>query len=194
MLKASGEEVGLPKNYQGNSEVGHMTIGSGRIIFQSLEKINKSIQDKSFFKIKEFLSVIEKCKKNNKTLHLAGLLQIEGVHSHLDHLLALIDLCKKEKFSNVYIHIFTDGRDAPVLNSLKYIKVLNRKIKETGVGKIVSVSGRYFAMDRNENYLRTKLAYECINEARCEKFNNPANYIKNCHKKRRLMNLLNLLV
>ena len=133
LLKASGEEVGLPKNYQGNSEVGHMTIGSGRIIFQSLEKINKSIQDKSFFKIKELLSVIEKCKKNNKTLHLAGLLQIEGVHSHLDHLLALIDLCKKEKFSNVYIHLFTDGRDAPVLNSLKYIKVLNKKIHFIGI-------------------------------------------------------------
>ncbi len=182
LLKASGEEVGLPKNYQGNSEVGHMTIGSGRIIFQSLEKINRSIKDKSFFRKKEFLSVIEHCKKNNKTLHLAGLLQIEGVHSHLNHLLALLDLCKKEKFFNVCIHIFTDGRDAPVLNSLKYLRTLNKKIKDTGVGKIVSVSGRYFAMDRNENYERTKIVYECISEAKSKKFTNPVDYIKNCHK------------
>ncbi|MDA3803150.1 MAG: 2,3-bisphosphoglycerate-independent phosphoglycerate mutase [Patescibacteria group bacterium] len=183
LLNASGEAVGVPKGYQGNSEVGHMTIGSGRIIFQSLVKINKSIENKKFFKNKAFLEVIDKCKKNNSKLHIAGLLQTQGVHSHIDHLFALLDLCKKEKFYNVLIHVFTDGRDAPVTESLKHVKRLEKKIKEIGFGSIVSVSGRYFAMDRNEKYSRTKKTYDCIVNTKGKKFIDITEYIKNSHSK-----------
>lgn len=183
LLAASGEAVGLPKGYQGNSEVGHMTIGSGRIIFQSLEKINKSIKDGDFFKNQAFLKLINACKKSGKTLHLAGLLQTQGVHSHIDHLFALLDLCKKEKFNNVVIHAFTDGRDAPVHESLKHLKNLKKKIKAIGFAKIVSISGRYYAMDRNERYERTKLTYDCLVSAQGEVFKDAADYIKASHKK-----------
>ncbi len=183
LLKASGEAVGLPYGYQGNSEVGHMTIGSGRIIFQSLEKINKSIKDGDFFKNPAFLKAINSCKKTGKTLHLAGLLQTQGVHSHINHLFALLDLCKKEKFKNVVIHAFTDGRDAPVTESLKHIKNLKKKLKAIGFGKIVSVSGRYFAMDRNERYERTKLVYDLLVSVQGEIFKDAETYVKESHKK-----------
>ena len=182
LLAASGEAVGLPKGYQGNSEVGHMTIGSGRIIFQSLEKINKSIKDGDFFKNQAFLKVINSCKKSNTTLHLAGLLQTQGVHSHINHLFALLDLCKKEKFKDVVIHAFTDGRDAPVTESLKHIKNLKKKLKAIGFGKIVSVSGRYYAMDRNERYERTKLTYDCLVSAQGDVFKDATDYIKASYK------------
>ena len=183
LLAASGEAVGLPKGYQGNSEVGHMTIGSGRIIFQSLEKINKSIKEGDFFKNQAFLKVINSCKKSGKTLHLVGLLQTQGVHSHINHLFALLDLCKREKFKNVVIHAFTDGRDAPVNESLKHLKNLKKKIKAVGFGKVVSVSGRYYAMDRNERYERIKLAYDCLVSAQGEVFAEVESYVKNSHKK-----------
>src|SRR3989338_10659903 len=113
LIRASGEAVGLPKGYQGNSEVGHMTIGSGRIIYQSLPRINKSIESGEFFRNKAFLGAVNNCKKNNTYLHILGLLQDEGVHSHIDHLFALLDLCRKENFKDVYVHAVTDGRDAP---------------------------------------------------------------------------------
>jgi len=182
LLSASGEEVGLPKGYQGNSEVGHMTIGSGRIIFQSLEKINKSIKDGDFFKNSAFLKVINSCKKSGQTLHLAGLLQTQGVHSHIHHLFALLDLCQKEKFKNVVIHAFTDGRDAPVHESLKHLKNLKKKIKELGFGKVVSISGRYYAMDRNERYERTELVYNSLVLAQGEVFKDAEAYVKASHK------------
>lgn len=184
LLKASGEAVGLPDAYQGNSEVGHMTIGSGRIIFQSLARINKSIKDKSFFKNQAFLKIIDSCKKSNKALHLIGLLQTQGVHSHIDHLFALLDLCKQQKFHNVLIHVITDGRDAPVVESLKHLKSLNKKIKDLGFGQIVSVSGRYYAMDRNERYERTKLVYEALISAKGENFKTAIDYVKNSHKQK----------
>ena len=182
LLEASGEAVGLPKGYQGNSEVGHMTIGAGRIIFQSLEKINKSIKDGDFFKNLAFLKVINFCKKSGQTLHLAGLLQTQGVHSHINHLFALLDLCQKEKFKDVVIHAFTDGRDAPVNESLKHLKNLKKKLKSLGFGKIVSVSGRYYAMDRNERYERTELVYNSLVLAQGEVFKDAETYIKNSHK------------
>ena len=184
LLKASGEAVGLPDAYQGNSEVGHMTIGSGRIIFQSLARINKSIKDKSFFKNQAFLKIINSCKKSNKALHLVGLLQTQGVHSHIDHLFALLDLCKQQKFHNVLIHVITDGRDAPVTESLKHLKSLNKKINDIGFGQIVSVSGRYYAMDRNERYERTKLVYEALISAKGEGFKTAVDYVKNSHKQK----------
>ena len=159
LIHASGEWVGLPKGYQGNSEVGHMTIGSGRVIDQSLSRINKSIKDKSFFKNKSFLDAINNCKKNKSSLHIMGLLQEEGVHSHWNHLYALLDLCDKEKFYDVKLHIFTDGRDSPANTGKKRIQNLIKKIK---FGEICSLIGRYYPMDRDRRWERTKLAYDAI--------------------------------
>lgn len=182
LLKASGEAVGLPKGYQGNSEVGHMTIGSGRIIYQSLEKINAAIKKGTFFKIQEFLKAIDNCKKNRTKLHLIGLLQVEGVHAHIDHLFALLDLCKKQKFTDVYIHVITDGRDSPVTDSLKHIKTLNAKLKKLGFGKIATVSGRYYTMDRDKRWERTKQAYDCIIDGQCkETFKDALKQVMACH-------------
>ena len=181
LLDASGEAVGLPKGYQGNSEVGHLTIGSGRIILQSFVRINKSISDKTFFKNKTFLGAIENCRKNNSKLHLIGLLQTEAVHSDIAHLFALLDLCKKEKFYDVYIHVITDGRDAPTNASLGKITKLKKKISELGFGEIVTVSGRYYAMDRDKRWGRTKKAYECIIQGKAKEFVDVTKQIKECH-------------
>ncbi|MFA6269475.1 MAG: 2,3-bisphosphoglycerate-independent phosphoglycerate mutase, partial [archaeon] len=182
LLHCSGLAVGLPKGFQGNSEVGHMTIGSGRIIFQSLAKIDASIQDKSFFKNEAFLSTINNAKKNNSALHLIGLIQVEGVHAHLNHLLALLDLCKKEKFTNVKIHAITDGRDSPVTDSLKNIKIVEDKLKEIGFGEISTISGRFYAMDRDKRWERTEQAYDCIVKAESKiEFTNPIKTIKESH-------------
>ena len=182
LLNASGEAVGLPKGYQGNSEVGHMTIGSGRIMFQSLPKINQAIESGEFFKNKEFVGAINNCKQNNSHLHLIGLLQSEGVHAHEDHLFALLDLCKQENFNEVYIHVITDGRDAPITDSLKHIAKLKQKISEIGFGKIVTVSGRYYAMDRDTRWDRTEKAYNCIINGEGESFLDVEEQIKLCHK------------
>ncbi|MFA5797317.1 MAG: 2,3-bisphosphoglycerate-independent phosphoglycerate mutase [Candidatus Woesearchaeota archaeon] len=182
LLAASGEAVGVPKGYQGNSEVGHMTIGSGRIIFQSLERINKSIKDGDFFSIPEFLDAIKNCKQYNTTLHLIGLLQVEGVHSHRDHLFALLDLCKQEQFTNVVVHVITDGRDSPVTDSLKHIAALEEKFKQIGFGNIATISGRYYTMDRDKRWDRIKEAYECIVNAKgVSVFTDVTAEIKQCH-------------
>jgi 2,3-bisphosphoglycerate-independent phosphoglycerate mutase len=162
LLKASNGSVGLPKGYMGNSEVGHMTIGSGRIVDESLARINKSIKNKSFFKKKEFLEAISNAKKNNSALHIMGLIQEEGVHSHLDHLFALLDLCKQKNFTNVDLHLFTDGRDSPVNKGLTYIKKIQKKLNKLNLGVIQTISGRYYAMDRNKKWQRTKQAYDAI--------------------------------
>ncbi len=182
LLDASGEAVGLPKGYQGNSEVGHMTIGSGRIIFQSLERINYSINTQEFFKNKAFLGAISNCKKNNSTLHIIGLLQTEGVHSHINHLFALLDLCKKQNFKNVKIHVITDGRDSPVTSSLDKLKKLNSKIKKLGFGEIATVSGRFYAMDRDNRWERTKQAYDCIVKGESPEFKDVIIQVKLNHK------------
>ena len=182
LLGASGEAVGLPRGYQGNSEIGHLTIGSGRIILQPMVRINNSIKDGSFFKVPEFLKAIENCKTKKSSLHIIGLLQTQGVHSHINHLFALLDLCKKRNFKNVNIHIITDGRDAPVMESEKHIKSLIGKIKKTGVGKIATISGRYYAMDRDKRWKRTKRAYDCIVEGKGKSFQNALAQIKESHK------------
>ncbi|HNY98013.1 MAG TPA: 2,3-bisphosphoglycerate-independent phosphoglycerate mutase, partial [Candidatus Pacearchaeota archaeon] len=162
LLKADGEAVGLEPGYQGNSEVGHLTIGSGRIIYQPLSRIQNSIRNGSFFSIPEFLEIIEYCRKNSSTLHLLGLLQKEGVHSHLDHLFALLDLCKKKNFQNVVIHAITDGRDAPVQKGIDYLRELEDKLSNLGFGIIATLSGRYYAMDRDYRWERTKSYYDCL--------------------------------
>ena len=146
----------------GNSEVGHMNIGAGRIVYQSLELINSKIKDKSFFDNIELLNVINHVKENNSKLHLIGLLSDGGVHSHINHLFALLDLCKKEKVKEVYIHIFTDGRDVSPTSGIKYIEALEKKMKSIKLGKIASISGRYYGMDRDNRFDRVKKSYDVM--------------------------------
>lgn len=164
LLEASGEYVGLPKGQMGNSEVGHTNIGAGRIVYQSLELINSKIRDKSFFKNEEFLRVINHVKENNSSLHLIGLLSDGGVHSHINHLFSLLELAKKEKLDKVYIHIFTDGRDVSPTSGISYIKALEDKIKKLGIGKIASISGRYYGMDRDNRWDRIEKSYKVLTE------------------------------
>jgi len=165
-LEASGSLVGLPDGQMGNSEVGHMNIGAGRIVYQPLELINSKIRDKSFFENKEILSVFEHVKKNDSKLHIFGLLSDGGVHSHIAQLLAIIDFCKKENISNVYYHVFLDGRDTLPTSALKYLDLLNDKIKESGIGKISTIIGRFYAMDRDNRYERVSIAYDAIVKAK----------------------------
>lgn len=161
-INASGTFVGLPDGQMGNSEVGHLTIGAGRIIYQSLELINRAIKDESFYSNESFLNAIRHAKKNNSKLHIMGLLSDGGVHSHINHIKALLKLCKKEDFSNVYFHIFTDGRDTFKESSISYIDDLNNEINELGIGKICTISGRYYAMDRDKRWDRLKKCYDVI--------------------------------
>ena len=159
---ASGLAVGLPDGQMGNSEVGHMNIGAGRIIYQDLTRITKAIADGDFFKNKVLISAIENCKKNDSDLHLWGLLSDGGVHSHIEHLYGLLELCKKENFDRVYVHAFLDGRDTPPASGKDYIEQLLAKMKEIGVGKIASLSGRYYAMDRDNRWDRVERAYNAL--------------------------------
>lgn len=182
LLEAAGEDVGLPSGYQGNSEVGHLTMGSGRIVKQNLKKINESIEDGGFFKKEEFLKAIYNCKKKETSLHLTGLLQKEGVHAHMKHLFALLDLCKREKFHDVFVHVITDGRDAPVRNAVVYLKELLEKMERVGVGEVATISGRYYAMDRDKRWERTKKAYDAIVEAQAENFEAPLETLEHCYK------------
>ena len=182
LLSAAGRAVGLPPGYIGNSEVGHITLGSGRIILQPFEEINESIRDRSFFKNDAFLSAISNCKKNGSTLHLISILQKEGVHGHLDHLFALLDLCKKQHFYQVYVHALTDGRDSPVTKSVFHVKALIKKFKLLGLGKIATISGRYYGMDRDKRWDRTKLYYDCVVHGICaEEFEDPLAALSQCH-------------
>lgn len=164
-LEASGNDVGLPLNQMGNSEVGHSNIGAGRVVYQSLEFINNKIENKEFFENKELTNTIDYAKKNKTNLHLMGLLSDGGIHSNIFHLFSILDICKQKNFTNVYIHIFTDGRDTKVDSALNYIKMLNDKLNNLGFGKIVSVCGRFYAMDRDNRYDRVKLFYDAVVEA-----------------------------
>ncbi len=159
---ASGLAVGLPDGQMGNSEVGHMNIGAGRIIYQELTRITKSIEDGDFFENEALLAAIKNVKENNSDLHLWGLLSDGGVHSHNTHLYGLLELCKREGVSNVYIHPFFDGRDTPPASGKGYLEELIKKTDEIGVGKVASLSGRYYAMDRDNRWDRVKLAYDSL--------------------------------
>ena len=161
-LEASGQLVGLPKGQMGNSEVGHMNIGAGRIVYQPLELINKSIEDKEIFGNKELLNVMNHVKENNSKLHLMGLISDGGVHSHIDHLMALLDMCKNQGIKKVYLHLFTDGRDVLPQSAYTYIKPVEDKLQELGIGSIATVGGRYYGMDRDNNYDRLKKGYDAI--------------------------------
>lgn len=161
-IRCSGMDVGLPRGQMGNSEVGHTNIGAGRIVYQELTRITKSIEDGDFFDKKEFLDAIENCKNNNSKLHLYGLLSDGGVHSHKTHLYALMELAKRQGLKDVFIHCFFDGRDVPPDSAKGYVEELEAKIKEIGVGRIASVMGRYYAMDRDKRWERVKLAYDAM--------------------------------
>ena len=176
-LEASGISVGLPIGQMGNSEVGHMNIGAGRVVYQPLTMIDKKIEDKSFFDNKKILDVLIHVKKNNSKLHLFGLLSDGGVHAHINHLLALLDMCKENNVSNVYIHICTDGRDVDPKSSYKYITILQDKISELGIGEIASIGGRYYGMDRDNNYDRLFKAYDVIVNGHGDYNNNIKSYL-----------------
>jgi len=168
-LKASGEAVGLPANEVGSTEVGHLNIGAGRIVYQSLPRLNLSIADGSFFKNVEFLNAIKQAKEKNSKLHLIGLLGGGAVHSSAAHLYALLFLCQEQKFNNVFLHIITDGRDSPPKSSEIYLQDLQSRLTQMGIGTIATIMGRYYAMDRDRRWERVEKAYECITQGVGEK-------------------------
>jgi 2,3-bisphosphoglycerate-independent phosphoglycerate mutase len=161
-LVTCGEDVGLPDGQMGNSEVGHLNIGAGRVVYQELQRINVAIRDGSFAKNPVLLQALRKAKTENKKLHLIGLVSDGGVHSHINHLKTIIDCCKSESVANVFVHAFTDGRDTDPKSGIRFIKNLQDHLDATGIGKIASVSGRYYAMDRDKRWERVKLAYEAL--------------------------------
>jgi 2,3-bisphosphoglycerate-independent phosphoglycerate mutase len=182
-LVTCGTEVGLPDGQMGNSEVGHLNLGAGRIVYQDLERINVAIRDKSFFENETILNSINYAKQNNKTLHLLGLVSDGGVHSHINHIKAITTLCATHNFNNVLIHAFTDGRDTDPKSGLGFIKELEEHLQKY-TGKIATLTGRYYAMDRDKRWERVKIAYDAMLHAMGEKTNNfaesiEANYAKN---------------
>ncbi len=160
-LVTCGEEVGLPDGQMGNSEVGHLNLGAGRIVYQELQRINVAIRTGEFAENSQLLGSIRFAKENGKPLHLLGLVSDGGVHSHLNHIKAICDVCKKEGLQEVYIHAFTDGRDTDPKSGLGFLTELQQHLNNS-VGKIASVSGRYYAMDRDKRWERVKLAYDCL--------------------------------
>ena len=161
-LTASGEEVGLPRGEVGNTETGHLNLGAGRVVYQDLLRINMSISDGSFFKNTTLISAIEHAKKNNSNLHLMGLVGTGGVHSSTEHLFALINLCKQQNFSRVFLHLFTDGRDSPPNTAISYLQKVENVLQTTGIGTIASIMGRFWSLDRDFRWERTQTAYRAL--------------------------------
>lgn len=166
VLKASGEAVGLPKGCQGNSEVGHLNLGAGRTVYQMLVRINRAIADGSFSSNPQFRKAIAHCKRTGGTLHLIGLVQDQGVHAHQDHLFALLKLCKQQELDRVAVHFFADGRDTPPKSALKFLQQLEQQLRALRVGFIATISGRYYAMDRDKRWNRIRKAYGAIAHAK----------------------------
>ena len=181
-LITCGEVVGLPDGQMGNSEVGHLNLGAGRIVYQELQRINVAIHDGSFAKNEGLLNAIRFAKKNNKPLHLLGLVSDGGVHSHINHLKAIVDICKREDLNEVFIHAFTDGRDCDPKSGLGFIKDLQAHLN-ISVGKIASVSGRYYAMDRDKRWERIKLAYDALVNGSGEKATDAIAAVENSYSK-----------
>ena len=161
-LEASGLDVGLPEGQMGNSEVGHTNIGAGRVVFQDLPRITRAIQDGSFFQNPAYLAAVQACRENGSALHLMGLLSDGGVHSHIDHLFALLELAKAQGLTQVYVHVFLDGRDVSPTSGLGYVRQLQAKLQQLGVGQIADVMGRYYAMDRDKRWNRLQRAYDAV--------------------------------
>lgn len=162
LLEASGTMVGLPEGQMGNSEVGHMNIGAGRIVYQPLQMIHKEIKEKTFFQNKTILELMHQTKNNHNKLHLMGLLSDGGIHSHMSHLFALIDMAKENGIEELYIHVILDGRDTLPNSGIGFVKQLNEKLEEVGIGKIATLSGRFYAMDRDNRWDRVEKAYQVI--------------------------------
>ena len=182
-IHTSGLDVGLPNGQMGNSEVGHMNIGAGRIVYQEFTRISKSIEDGYFFKKQEFIDAINYAKEHNTNLHIYGLLSDGGVHSHNTHLYALLKLCKEQDFDRVFVHCFLDGRDTPPSSAENYIIELEEKMKEIGVGKIASIMGRYYAMDRDKRWERVKLAYDALVNGEGQKASSAVDAIESSYQK-----------
>lgn len=178
LLDASEEHVGLPKGQMGNSEVGHMNIGAGRIVYQQLQLINESIRNGSFYSNKELLNAINHAKINNSKLHIVGLLSDGGVHSHIEHFKALISMAKQNGVNKLYVHVITDGRDTLPNSSLKYIKELEQELITQNIGNIGTISGRYYAMDRDNNFDRVKKYYDSIVYGNGDKYNSTKELIE----------------
>jgi len=177
-LVTCGEAVGLPDGQMGNSEVGHLNIGAGRVVYQELQRINVAIRDGSFAKNPVLLQAIRKAKSENKTLHLMGLVSDGGVHSHINHLKTIIDCCKSESVASVFVHAFTDGRDTDPKSGIRFIKNLQDHLDITGIGKIATVSGRYYAMDRDKRWERVKFAYDALVNGKGESGSSPLQIVE----------------
>ena len=161
-IYSDGEHVGLPEGQMGNSEVGHLNLGAGRIVYQELTRINKEIKDATFFTNDKLLAAVKHAKENNSSIHFMGLVSDGGVHSSFEHLMALIDLAKKEGLEKVYVHPIKDGRDTPPQTADKYLSMVDEKLATVGLPKVASVMGRYYAMDRDNRWDRVEKAYNCI--------------------------------
>jgi len=184
-LQASGETVGLSWGEIGNSEVGHLNLGSGKLIYQNLPRINKAIADGTFFDNENFLAAFSHAKKNKGAVHLMGLISSGGVHSHINHLFTLLELAAKEKFKEVYVHGFLDGRDMPYNSGIDFVNKIQDKIKETGVGKIATLAGRFYVMDRDNHWERVVLAYNAMVKGEStEKFSNPVEAVQASYDKK----------
>ncbi|KIL37661.1 phosphoglyceromutase [Cohnella kolymensis] len=182
-LTACGEAVGLPGGQMGNSEVGHLNIGAGRIVYQDLTRISKSIRDQEFFDNQTLVDAVRHAKNNNKKLHLYGLLSDGGVHSHIAHLFALLELAKKEEFDDVYIHAFLDGRDVSPDSAVGYLQQLQSTIDQLGVGRIATVQGRYYAMDRDKRWERTEKSYRAMVYGEGPAYRDPVQAVKESYEK-----------
>ena len=167
--QASGLFVGLPDGQMGNSEVGHMNMGAGRIVYQELTRITKSIQDGDFFENKALKAAVEHCKKEDSALHFMGLVSSGGVHSHIEHIYGLLELAKRAGLKKVYLHAFLDGRDTPPDSGKSFLLAVEKKMQELSVGEIATISGRYYAMDRDKNYDRVEKAYRAMVDGTGEK-------------------------
>ena len=182
-IHTSGLDVGLPEGQMGNSEVGHTNIGAGRIVYQELTRITKSIEDGDFFTNEEFIAAIENCKKYNSKLHIMGLLSNGGVHSHIRHLFGLLELAKRRDFEDVYVHCFMDGRDTAPSSGESFISELEEKMKEKGVGKIATITGRFYAMDRDKRWQRVEKAYNALVRGEGEKATSAIGAIESSYQK-----------
>ena len=182
ILQASGKAVGLPEGQMGTSEVGHMNLGAGRVAMQPLENITSSIESKEIYKNKKILDVLNHVKENKSNLHLFGLLSDGGVHSHIKHLLALLDVCKANKIKNVYIDVCLDGRDTYEQSALTYLDQLQDHIDKIGIGKIATISGRYYGMDRDNNFDRVKKSYDAICYGEAKEYKNYKDLIEENYK------------
>jgi 2,3-bisphosphoglycerate-independent phosphoglycerate mutase len=167
-LRTDGEYVGLPEGQMGNSEVGHMNLGAGRIVYQNLVRVNMAVKNKTLGKEKELLDAITYAKENNKNIHLLGLVSDGGIHSHIDHLKGLLDVAAEHQLKNVFLHAFTDGRDCDPKSGTHFIETIQNYMKET-TGELATITGRYFAMDRDKRWERIKLAYDAVVNAEGKK-------------------------